>query len=357
MASRQKHYLNTFCPKYHLHTNPFLSSIPLEECNQVMATYATFLALGNSLLCRSILADTIDKYLTAISDLFTQNGFPSPLTDPNKPNKRAPCITYVVSEQRRWEKVPNRREPLTLDMLQAIILHSKNSPSTSLNSALTDWFTLGVYMGPRLSEFAQHSASLCKTGVKRNKDDTPTAFILSDFEFRGQNNIRLPHTFESSHAASLRVTWRFQKNNRNGEVITYTRNHDNTALCPVLAALRIRQRAIQLGQLDTLPIAIYLNDKNTISYITDTHIESLLRNTAQSLYNITNPDELKRFSAHSLRVGACVILHMAGSKSLTIKKRLRWVSDTFMTYLRDLPQLGDIHVSFINSAMGTYDSP
>ena len=249
MASRQRHYLTVFCPKYHLQTNPTLHSVPLAEANLVMASYATFLALGNSLLCRSILAGTIDKYLVAVADLFLQNGNPSPLMDPMKPHRRAECITSVIDEQRRWENIPNCREPLTLDMLRAIIARTTNAPFTSLESALTDWFTLAVYMGPRLSEFAQPDTVFNAHGVQRNEaDDSPKAFIPADFEFRGKGNVRLPHTFTDSQADSLRVTWRYQKNNRNGEHITYTRNTADSSLCPVSAALRIKRRALLLKQ-------------------------------------------------------------------------------------------------------------
>ena len=73
-----------------------------------------------------------------------------------------------------------------------------------------------------------------------------------------------------------------------------------------------------------------------------------MKSIAKSVYSITNKNDLKRFTAHSLRVGACVALHMAGAKTLDIKNRLRWKSDSFLTYLRDMPQLGDNHNAFIN---------
>ena len=62
-----------------------------------MAAYATFLALGHSLLCKSILADTIEKYLVAVSDLFLVNGSYNPTRDPIKPQCKAPCIKAVIA--------------------------------------------------------------------------------------------------------------------------------------------------------------------------------------------------------------------------------------------------------------------
>jgi hypothetical protein len=46
--------------------------------------------------------------------------------------------------------------------------------------------------------------------------------------------------------------------------------------------------------------------------------------------------ELNRFSAHSLRVGACCILQAMGFEDHEIKKLLRWKSDAWMVYTRNL---------------------
>jgi hypothetical protein len=45
--------------------------------------------------------------------------------------------------------------------------------------------------------------------------------------------------------------------------------------------------------------------------------------------------ELKRYSAHSLRVWACALLDEAGKLPDYIKKRLCWLGDTFRMYLKD----------------------
>ena len=46
---------------------------------------------------------------------------------------------------------------------------------------------------------------------------------------------------------------------------------------------------------------------------------------------------------HSIRVGACVLLHAANSVPETIKFRLRWRSDAYRMYLRDTTQLAHAH--------------
>ena len=51
--------------------------------------------------------------------------------------------------------------------------------------------------------------------------------------------------------------------------------------------------------------------------------------------------DLQRWSAHSLRVGACVSLHTMGFSGPQIKFLLRWKSDTFMMYLRNVAMLSN----------------
>ena len=62
---------------------------------------------------------------------------------------------------------------------------------------------------------------------------------------------------------------------------------------------------------------------------------------ASAVYHITDPKELARFSAHSLRVGACVILHAQGLTESQIQFILRWRSLAFMANLRNLMALSD----------------
>ena len=60
-----------------------------------------------------------------------------------------------------------------------------------------------------------------------------------------------------------------------------------------------------------------------------------MQRCAAVVHNIKNKAELKLWSAHSLRVGACVLLHATGFNAIEIKWTLRWRSDAFMDYLRN----------------------
>ncbi len=82
-------------------------------------------------------------------------------------------------------------------------------------------------------------------------------------------------------------------------------------------------RAKWLNQLVDMPVAVYKTKKGKVIYLTGNKIAKLLRKAVKEVQPNTTPDKLKRYSAHSLRVWACVLLDEAGKLPDYIKKRLR----------------------------------
>ena len=80
------------------------------------------------------------------------------------------------------------------------------------------------------------------------------------------------------------------------------------------------------------------------------HISTILQEAASSIYNITSKKELARFTSHSTRVGAYVLLHAQNKSSEDIKFCLRWRSDSFRMYLRNIIQLAERHRDAIKDA-------
>ena len=110
-----------------------------------MTGYALSLALGNTIRSKCIQSTTIGKYINAACDWITDHNEMIPQIT-NK-GVRAPLISAVLKEHKRWESIPNRREPLTKDMLLYIINQALPQPLLSLGQALADWFTLGMQAG------------------------------------------------------------------------------------------------------------------------------------------------------------------------------------------------------------------
>jgi hypothetical protein len=109
-------------------------------------------------------------------------------------------------------------------------------------------------------------------------------------------------------------------------------------------------RASRLGQPDDMPVACYRTKKAPLLYITSSRIATLLCKAVKKVQPSTSADDLKKYSAHSLRVWACVLLDEAGMSPSFIQKCLRWLGDLFKMYLRDTKAIQDKHLAALQSA-------
>ena len=154
---------------------------------------------------------------------------------------------------------------------------------------------MGLQTGARRQEWAQDRTALKQDDlIHLNVDGSPTAFTESDFEYRGHDGICLPTDSLPSLdiISTVRVTWRYQKNMDNGQVITYAKDSAFPKLCAVAASHRIFSRARRLGVAKRNPIAVFPSQNRSthqfaLTYADDVHIKSLLQEAAKSLYKIT----------------------------------------------------------------------
>jgi hypothetical protein len=105
----------------------------------------------------------------------------------------------------------------------------------------------------------------------------------------------------------VRLRWRFQKNGDNAETKTFAANPGHTTSIGT-AMLRIIQRSFRLRLSDISPLAVFAS-RHVVTLIDDSHITTSLRQLTVAVYGMMPSDSFQRFSSHSLRVGACVILH------------------------------------------------
>lgn len=335
--------------------DPTMAAYPQEARNGVMVAYLVALLCGDNLVRRPISASTAKRYVDALVQISTKAipplkvHIPDPTVAPD--GSTAEAYDSVMAEQQRWEEMPNRREPLTKAMVASLSdrvraarraghdARSGLAVFLSQDAALRDWLAFGLQAGCRRSEFAQETQHAAK--IRRlPTTGEPVAFIMGDLRFYGPNRRRIPTTDATvvTHACSVDVQWRSQKNGDHGQVITYHVNPTSRDLCPVQALLNIRRRWQLLGCSGSLPLAVFRRKRQTV-LLSSTSITACLRDLAKSVYNITDKAELKRYSCHSIRVGACVQLHVAGMTTDFIKKALRWRSDAFQMYLRNVGAL------------------
>ena len=143
----------------------------------------------------------------------------------------------------------------------------------------------------------------------------PRAFIFRDFEFSDADSRPL-HPSQRHRAEFLTITWRKHKNADNGKQITFHRAK-NPRLCPVRAGANIYTRALTLHHSDGL---LVVSDAGPI---TDKQIAQMLQSAARTVYGYSKREAKQRYTSHSIRVGACVLLHEAGKTAAFIKERLR----------------------------------
>jgi hypothetical protein len=145
---------------------------------------------------------------------------PADLSDPN--NMSAILINYMLRE----EQVVRQRAPLDNEIFVELrrVAHASTCDDLA-NMLLRNIVTLGRYIGPRLSEYAQknqkkvdvHTYPLGTTVIK--------AFTANEFLFYdAKKHIIMDLCPESiKSVVAVKITWRIQKNRQNGQSITHYR--------------------------------------------------------------------------------------------------------------------------------------
>lgn len=306
--------------------------------------------------------------MKAAAKLYVQAELPDPYDDNNVTVNYPNIIVKALS---KYESKPDRKEPVTDSMFLYIASQAKLAPQDSLLDSLKDWLVWSRYGGPRRAEWCQTTMTKYQT-VEHGPPDEAAAFRRDDITFYTKEGLAIDPTNRSDlklvHHANVR--WRYQKNEDNGEEITYYIDASNPEWCPCLALWNIVQRALRLRIPSQQPIGQYRDEKNRILYITDRNVNATLQDAASKVLGIKDKKVLNKWTTHSLRVTAANELHRRNFSGEFIKKRLRWRSDAFLGYLRNTIHVARTHtlamkLSSINlntereeaSGMIIYDRP
>ena len=180
--------------------------------------------------------------------------------------------------------------------------------------SLEDWLIMGLQSGFHQGELAQSSSTFPNT-FELNRGDTAKVFIMSDFKFTDSKNRRINDSTKSAlcHAKFTTVKWRFQKNNDNGQEVTYSKSKSQAGIFYTRAATNIILGSEKLKVPEGSPIAVFKNYKlDKIKFISTKEIRMVLRQAAKAVHNFHSQGDVQKFTAHLIRVGACVLLHSTG---------------------------------------------
>ena len=312
------------------------------------AMYTKSLIAGNNLRGIELRAATLKEYLEAVNDLFVQKKCPLPI-DLNNP-KACPAANFY-EQIKTWETEPNRRTHMTPEFLQQLLtLADKIDDKDTFVPVLVDWTIMARYGGFRFCEVGQKTQTRIEYHeIAVTARRIMKAFARGDFEFFDAHGRKIEDVEANVKSIrKLRITWRVQKNRRNGQRITWMLDTVNPRLCMVQAAIRIHLRSLRFDQQGAHPLGFYI-ENGKMKYLTGRKVNTFLKQVATTVYPGITDSELKQFSSHMWRVTAAVLLQQAGKDADYIKMRLRWAGESYRIYLRDTAILARQHLAAVSA--------
>ena len=255
----------------------------------------------------------------------------------------------------KYDAATNRREAFTLPMLEEAISRAKFAPwQDHITQCLADWYILGLAAGLRKVEWAQQKdTQIDPEHPGLNIFGDAYAFCMRDLMVVTKDGRRLCGfrilDVPVTQWAKIWPQFYTQKNGENGQWRMFVPLPECPAKCVGRAVYRIAQRFVCLRSKtnDKSPLGIHKADRyGHVHLITPTLIFTHMCSIASKLHKLhptKNKAELRRWSSHSLRVGACILLHKRGYSQTQIKFLLRWRSDGFMVYLWNVMSLAKRH--------------
>jgi hypothetical protein len=292
--------------------------------------------------------DTILGYVKDAFELFRLRNLPDPFDFDDRSSLAATILRNIRDE----ENIADQRSPITPEMFAEMLKTSASSNFLSAQCTMTDLAILGRYLGPRLAEYGQKSQKRPEYHTYPSGKSVLKAWSQNDIILYDQDNQRItPESLEGiDKPTRASITFRIQKNRRNGEVKQVLFDPNNKEMCPVRAAYRIVYRAMSLQQPCDLPVCVYRNKKSELIYLTGAVMSKFLRQMAKKAHPTMTELDLKRYSSHSIRVTAAVLLHEHGCNGDYIKIQLRWQGDSYRVYLRSTKTILKHHTTALNNS-------
>ena len=350
--------------------DPVMEKMPLRRKQLQLAMFALHLFTGHSITCRQIKANTIRAYLRAVATFMQLFGNQQMDCHQDHPLDKSMGIllTRIFAEIDRYDGVPHRKEPFTVEMLDFALdlAAALGEDPDSYVLVLADWYIVGLNAGLRKAEWAQpEDKQLDPECPELNEKEETKAFCLNDIRIETVKMGRRRHLYTGAaclkvHPNQVRKMWikfKTQKNGEHGEERMFTRTEEDGRRCFIQAVYRILKWFVCLrGAKDvTTPLGLYVNSDGEVVLITPKVIKKHMREIASKVYSldpVKDADKLQKWSSHSIHVGACVLLHSLGYTETQLKWLLRWKSDAFMAYLRNMAGLADKQSQALNKASG-----
>jgi len=168
-------------------------SLPTFLKDYVSACYAESLIQGSTIKQQHISYPTVILYLKD-AGIFKR---PHPIL-PSRTLRYPPLLQSILHEFQRWQSIPNRRHPVTINMIDYLYKIQMHKHPDSYDCALYDWLVLGMHTGHRKSKWCQDTTAFRNSGsFFLSVQHTSTASIAQDFKLSYK-----PTPYESSSTTS-----------------------------------------------------------------------------------------------------------------------------------------------------------
>ncbi len=227
-----------------------------------MAIYTKYVQSGVNYNNKQVLySATVRGYAESVIILFKLRGFapPANLSDSNN------MTAILINNMLRKEDIVRQRAPLDNKIFAKLRRSATSSKKSNLiNNLFFNFLSLGRYIGPRLSKYAQTTQNKADYHTYPSGMTVIKAFVASNFIFYNDKKhivkILDKDSLQQVHLA--KITWRIQKNRQNGQSITLSAEVDRPEICPVHSAMCLLLQARRLNQPDDMPLGVYRTKKS-----------------------------------------------------------------------------------------------
>ena len=231
-----------------------------------MACFTRHIIGGSNIKDMQLRAETVELYIKAVNALFAARGFPEPVDFGNASD---PSVT-LISNVERWQKIPNRRSPITPQMFVEMMKHAESCGPDSFEAATCDWSLVGRYQGLRTGEFAQKKQLMQEFHKTPNKTLILKAFCRHDVQIIDDRDDLVPDPDKLRPGRRFKyytTRHNIQKNRRNGQVTGWAFHTKHKDTCPGNAMNRILSRHKRLRRPKSSALAVYC-DRGATRYLT-----------------------------------------------------------------------------------------
>jgi hypothetical protein len=210
---------------------------------RIVAIYTKYIQRGvNYNNKQALQSATVRGYALVVNTLFKLCGFapPADLSDPIN------MTSILINNMLREEDIARQVLLLTTKIFAELRCPAASSKNCdSVNNLLFDFVSLGRYIGPCLSEYAQTTQDKVDYHTYPSGTAVIKAFCRQQFHiYDGKKHIvKILDEDSFQQVRLVKITWRIQKNHQNGQAITLAAEIDRPEICPVRSAMRLVLRA------------------------------------------------------------------------------------------------------------------